>query len=110
MATPTFSVDDCGYQKDCYGWGIRWRPFELIRSFVADLTVFSWLFLVAYCVFVVFSMYAGRWRILVDSDADWTLIVSVHGGGYHLWEVTHDELVRFKKVRATSLRMLLETH
>ena len=70
----------------------------------------SWLFLVAYCVFVVFSMYADRWRIPVDSDADWTLIVSVHGGGYHLWEVTRDELVRFKKVRATNLWKLLERH
>jgi hypothetical protein len=38
------------------------------------------------------------------------MIVSVHGGGYHLWEVTHDELVRFKKVRATNLWMLLQRH
>lgn len=35
------------------------------------------------------------------------VIVSVNGGGYHLWEVTQDELVRFKMVRLGDLRTVL---
>ena len=35
------------------------------------------------------------------------VIVGVNGGGYHLWEVTQDELVRFKMVRLGDLRTVL---
>jgi hypothetical protein len=73
-----------------------------------DLTALSWLFLVAFCICVVFSMYlSGYLSKCCNAYADQTLIVGVNGGGYHLWEVTQDELERFKIVRATKLQPFL---
>lgn len=46
------------------------------------------------------------YKLILDrlgTITDRHVTVSVHGGGYHLWEVTKDELVRYMKVRIQNL-------
>lgn len=50
MASPTFVVDDCRLEN-CS------RRMRCTDSILPDLTVLSWLFMVAFCVSVTFSMY-----------------------------------------------------
>lgn len=102
-ATMVISVDDC----EC---GLLRGKMEHVLSLseltdlgIADLTVLSWLFLVAYCVAGVFCMCLNTRRRETSAYTDRVLIVSVHGGGYHLWEVTQEELVRYMKARISNI-------
>lgn len=68
MAKPRVFVDDCGFLQDSAPWANKRSKgiflfsgarFELTLDLFlcADLTLLSWLFIVAFCVSIIFSMY-----------------------------------------------------
>lgn len=65
---------------------------------MADLTIVSWVLMVGYCICGISrkSQYPASAPKLLTSATS----VSVHGGGYHVWEVTSSEVTQFLKVCA----------
>jgi hypothetical protein len=74
-------------------------PRSLLEDYTnipTDLTILSWVLMTGYCISGIFrkSLRPSFASKLLTS----TQLVSIHGGGRHMWEVTSDEVTRFLKV------------
>jgi hypothetical protein len=81
------SVDECMFTT---------LLLEDYTNISTDLTILSWVLMTGYCISGIFrkSLRLSFALKLLTS----TQLVSIHGGGRHMWEVTSDEVTRFLKV------------
>jgi hypothetical protein len=62
-----------------------------------DLTILSWVLMTGYCICGIFRK--SLHPMFALNLLTQTRLVSLYGGGRHMWEVTSDEVTQFLKVR-----------